>query len=300
MTVHKSVLSEEALSLLSIQPSDTFVDCTLGGGGHSEAVCRRFPKVTVVGMDLDADAVNRSRERLLFCSGAFHLVEANSKDIGKVLKDLGLDGVDRILLDLGLSSDQLEQSGRGFSFNRDEPLLMTFAKQPSTGQLTALEIVNVWPEDRIAETLYDLGEERHARQIAKAICAARVTNFIRTSGQLAAIVKDAVPGSYRYGRIHPATKTFQALRMSANRELENLSIMLSEGFRALKLRGRLAVISFHSLEDRVVKDTFRRWSSNGFGLLITKKPVVPTDSEISINPRARSAKLRVIEKVSSL
>ncbi len=205
--------------------------------------------------------------------------------------------MDAFMLDLGLSSYQFETSGSGFTFRKDEHLLMTFNAVPNEETLTAREIVNVWDENNIADVIYGYGEEKFSRKIAKGIVDARAIKPIETTFELVDIIKKSTPGWYHHGKIHPATRTFQALRITVNDEIGALTEGLAQGFERLRKGGRMAVISFHSIEDRVVKRFMRHQSDAGLGQLITKKPLPPQDAELIRNPRARSAKLRVIEKI---
>jgi 16S rRNA (cytosine1402-N4)-methyltransferase len=250
--------------------------------------------VRLIGIDIDADAIGRAKSRIATPNAAFF--QENFRNIDKVLDQAGVRHVDGILFDLGLSSDQIEESGRGFSFKANEPLLMTMKKDPSATDLTAREIVNSWEEESIADIIYGYGEDRFARRIAKAIVQARVHQPIETAEQLSNIVASAVP-RFGFKKINPATKTFQAIRIAVNDELGALKEALPKAFRRLNPGGRIAVISFHSLEDRIVKRFFKERSDAGEGRLITKKPITPSPQEIAENPRSRSAKLRIIEKI---
>jgi 16S rRNA (cytosine1402-N4)-methyltransferase len=290
---HRAVLLHEAIENLGIQASDTVVDATLGGAGHSKEIASRLSKKgTLIGFDLDADAIARAEVALLNAKPQVHLVESNFRDIGSELSKLGISRVSKVLFDLGWSSYQLEV-GRGFSFQKDEPLLMTYSKNP---MLTAAKIVNEWEESSISDVLYGWGEERYSRRIAKKIVEERKIKPFTTASELADAIKEAVPASYRYGRIHPATRTFQALRIAVNDELGSLEVALRSAWDHLTPGGRIAVITFHSIEDRIVKQTFVKWEKEGTGTRITKKPLIATDEELRENPRARSAKLRVIQK----
>ncbi len=298
MVVHKSVLLHEAIDKLDIKNGDIFVDGTLGGGGHSEEVAKRFGKnVNIIAIDLDLDAIERSKKRLNNLDPDVHYVQGSFRDIDQICATLGVKQVDRILLDIGLSSNQFEDSGRGFSFQKDEPLNMSFGStgSPQT-KFTAREIVNEWDEENIEAILKGYGEEQFSWKIAKAIEARRKEKPIETTFELVEIIKIATPKWYHTRRIHPATKTFQALRIAVNDELESLKDGLKHGFEVLKPHGRLAIISFHSLEDRIVKQFFKDKEDKDLGKRITKKPIIPTDEEIKENPRSRSAKLRIFEK----
>ncbi len=289
---HITVLKEEAIELLNLHEKSRVVDCTYGGGGHSELVLRSIGdegKLLCIDLDENVFASTTDDDRLRTFVGNF-------KDIESIIAETHFGAPDAILADLGWRSDQFEESGKGFSFSSDEPLLMTFGN-PSNHVFTAHDVVNNWDEENLADIIYGYGEERAARKIAKAIVEARTETEISSAKELADIVDAAAGRFYRRSRLHPATKTFQAIRMAVNDELNSLKKLLQDGFQLLTPAGRIAIISFHSLEDRIVKHTFRDLSQKGLARLITKKPVIPTKEEISINPRARSAKLRVLEKI---
>lgn len=294
--IHKTVLLHESIDGLDIHENDIYLDGTLGSGGHAElALSKVNGKLTVVGLDKDSEALERSRKRLGDSSNII-LKEASYGDLDVVLNDLNIKKVNRIMLDLGLSSDQFETSGRGFTFKNDEPLLMTFKKDPKEGDLTAHEIVNTWQEENIADIIFGYGEERYSRRIARAIVNYRAKKSIETTGELVEIILQAVPFFYKKGKIHPATRTFQSLRIAVNDELNTLKKGLANGFERLEKGGRIAVISFHSLEDRIVKNFNKEKEGTDEAKIITKKPVVASDEEIKENPRSRSAKLRILEK----
>jgi len=294
--MHKTVLLNEAIDNLNIKPNSVYFDGTLGGAGHSEKVCKSFDNVHVIATDRDEGAIKRAEEKLSKFSCRTDLVLSDYRNIDSVLAELGIKKVDAILLDLGLSSDQLDTSGRGFTFRKDEPLFMTFTENTDEA-LTAETILNFWGEETIADILYAYSDERYSRRIARGIVEARKKKDIKTTSDLVEIVRQSVPGGYRDGKTHFATKTFQALRIVVNDELGALKDGLSKGWDLLNTNGRMAIISFHSLEDREVKNFFREKSKNGEGILINKKPIVPSDIEIEENPRSRSAKLRIIEKI---
>ncbi len=295
---HTSVLLRESIEALTpaIAHSGVVVDGTLGAGGHTEAIKKAFPGVRVIAIDKDEGAIERSKERLSDFDG-ITFVQHSFGQIGDVLDMCGMREVDAVLLDIGFSSDQIGPSGRGFSFQYDEPLLMTLGTGKDAAPETAMDIVNLRSEKDITEILKDFGEESHASLIAKAIVIARKKNPITTTAMLAQIVDDAVGKFYKRAKIHPATKTFQALRIAVNDELGELSRGIDGAFAHLKKGGRLAIITFHSLEDRIVKQAFNEYKKNNEGKVVTKKPIIPTDEEIFLNRRSRSAKLRVIEKI---
>lgn len=295
---HIPVLKDETIDGLAIQSGDIVVDGTLGGGGHTFEIIRKFGSgVKIIGLDFDKEAIERAKS--LIGENPHDVVyrTIGFQEIDKVLDELNIPRVDRILLDLGLSSFQLDISGRGFSFLRDEPLLMTMKSNPSDEDLTAKEIVNNWEEENLADIIYGFGEEKYSRKIAKAIVGARKEKKIETTFDLVKIIEIAVGGHYKRMKIHPATRTFQALRIATNSELQNLKEVIEKGFNRLVPKGRMAIISFHSLEDRIIKHEFRKLKDEGYANVITKKPIVPSSDEIINNPRSRSAKLRIIEKI---
>ena len=291
---HRTVLLHEAVSSLNIKPMDTIVDATLGGAGHALSMANLLnEKGTFVGFDLDSDALERSKKILAGVKPRVELIHANFRELSRELDARSIGAIDGALFDLGWSTFQLNVS-RGFSFMRDEPLHMTYG-DPAAALFTARTIVNDWAENSIADVIYGWGEERFARRIARNIVEYRQKKAIETSGQLAEIVRFSIPAPARNGRTHPATKTFQALRIAVNDELGALKDGLFSAWQRLNAGGRLAVITFHSLEDRVVKRQFQEWAKED-GELVYKKPLPPTLEEVRSNPRARSAKLRVIEK----
>lgn len=296
--MHKTVLLNESVDALNLKPGKVVVDCTLGAGGHTEEICNRFGHdVKVIGLDLDQDALNRSEKRLeaLDCDTTFHL--SNFRNFDAVLENLNINEVDGFLLDLGFSSYQIEDSGRGFSFKRDEPLAMTLKRDVTETDITAEMIVNNWSEESIANILYGYGNERFSRRIAREIVLSREKMPIKTTNDLVVVIERAVPFFYKKGRIHPATKSFQALRIAVNDELGALEEFLEKGFNHLKSEGRMAVISFHSLEDRIVKNFFKKKKEEGEAVVLTKKPIIPEEDELKENPRSRSAKLRTLQKI---
>jgi 16S rRNA (cytosine1402-N4)-methyltransferase len=295
---HISVLKDESIDGLAIKKGDIIIDGTIGGGGHTYEMIKRWgSNIKIIGLDLDLDAKARTESLIANISADFIFVNSGFQDIDKVLKDLKIEKVDGILLDLGISSFQLEVAGRGFSFLKDEPLLMTMKKEPSDEDLTAKDIVNTWEEESIADIIYGFGEEKYSRKIAKKIVESRKEKEIETTFDLVKIIGDAVGGYYKGLRIHPATRTFQALRIATNSELSNLEQVIEKGFNCLENGGHMSIITFHSLEDRIVKRAFVSLKNIGKALIINKKPIIPNDNELKINPRSRSAKLRVIEKI---
>jgi 16S rRNA (cytosine1402-N4)-methyltransferase len=300
---HQSVLLADVLDALQPRPgSYVALDCTTNGGGHSYGLLERSsPDGSLLGLDADAAALTLAADRLAPFAGRFRLVNRNFRDLASVATEVGLDGVDGVVFDLGLSGLQLERSGRGFSFRGDEPLDMRF--DPASGAPTAADLLNTLPEAGLERVFRTYGEEPRARRLAAVIVRRRQRAPLTRTGDLVAAVIQAL-GPQR-GRTHPATLAFQALRIAVNDELGALEEGLAAAVHLLKPGGRLAVISFHSLEDRIVKWRFREWSQpndNDPALvrILTRKPVVPSEEEIAMNPRARSAKLRVAERLSTI
>jgi 16S rRNA (cytosine1402-N4)-methyltransferase len=295
LNAHVPVMTAEVLEHLQPGGGGLFVDCTVGLGGHTRALLEAGA-TRVLGLDRDADALAAARAALQPWADRVELVHADYRTLDTVLDDRGIATIDGALADLGVSSMQLEAPGRGFSFQRDEPLDMRM--DPSSGE-TASDLVARTAETDLADVIYQYGEERYARRIARAIVAARAERPLVTTGQLAALVRRAVPRR-GYQRIDPATRTFQALRIWVNRELDGLDRFLGSAARRLRAGCRLVVITFHSLEDRIVKHTLRGLASGERALLevLTKKPLVPDAAEVQRNPRARSAKLRAAERLS--
>ncbi len=294
MSTHEPVLVEETVAMLQPSRGGLFVDCTVGLGGHSRALLEAGA-TRLLGLDRDPEALRRAAESLRAWSDRVELVHADYRDLDQVLDARGIAGIDGALADLGVSSMQLDAEGRGFSFRRDEPLDM---RMDQSGGATAADLLATVDEDELANVIYQHGEERFSRRIARAIVAARRAEPITTTGRLAQIVRRAVPHR-GYQRIDPATRTFQALRIWVNRELEGLDTFLARAVRRLLAGARLAVITFHSLEDRVVKHAFRALAAGEAALqVLTRKPLTPGDAEVSRNARARSAKLRAIERLA--
>jgi 16S rRNA (cytosine1402-N4)-methyltransferase len=284
----------EVLALLAPARGGLYVDCTVGLGGHGRALLEAGAS-RLLGLDRDLAALAVAAETLAAYRDRVELVHADYRDLDRVLDERGIGGVDGALADLGVSSMQLDSDGRGFSFRRDEPLDMRMDR--SRGD-TAASLVARAGEEEIADVIFRFGEERYSRRVARAIVNARAESPIETTGRLAAIVRRAVPLRGRQ-RIDPATRTFQALRIWVNRELDGLDAFLARTAERLLTGARLAVITFHSLEDRIVKHAFRALAGSGGALrLVTKRPLTPADDEVARNPRARSAKLRAIERLA--
>jgi 16S rRNA (cytosine1402-N4)-methyltransferase len=294
---HRSVLLHEVIETLAIRPDDIVVDATLGGAGHAKAIASLLgTKGMFLGIDADATALERAREALKDVVTPTHFIQGNFRNVESYLGKHGIPSITKALFDLGWSGYQLT-AGRGFSFLQEEPLLMTYEDTPGEHTLTAERIVNTWKQESLADVIFGWGEERYSRQIAKAIVETRGRNPIRTSTQLAEIIRSAVPAFYRNARLHPATKTFQALRIAVNDEMGALKEGITGAWNMLAPGGRLAVITFHSIEDREVKRMMLAWAQSGEGERITKSPIRPGDVESKANPRSRSAKLRVIQKL---
>jgi 16S rRNA (cytosine1402-N4)-methyltransferase len=306
---HRSVLKEEVLKMLAPRSSgELFVDCTLGEGGHSEYFLSSFSDLRVIGLDADANIQSVAKKRL---AGYGERIKFFNVWFNTFFREypLGDERPDSILFDLGISVYHYEKSGRGFSFSKEEPLDM---RLESGLEISAADIVNNYPEEELANLIYELGEERYSRRIARAIVKARSGEAVESTKQLADIIWSSVPKDYRYGRIHPGTRTFQALRIAVNGELARLEAALASALNVLKPGGRIGVISFHSLEDRIVKHYFReksksctcppelpicQCSGKAVVRVLTKKAIKASDSEIKENPPSRSARFRVIEKL---
>ncbi len=322
---HTSVLLKETIDGLDIQAGDVFVDGTLGDGGHSAEVLKRLgANVTVVGIDRDQDSIDRVETKFkesLQTMGAdaskVFLKQGNFRNVETILQSVGLERAERFLFDIGMSSRQIEEANRGFSFRKDEPLLMTFEKaNQSSGEgssnhsgVTARVVVNEWAEENLETIIAGFGEEKFARRIAKGIVQARLVKPIETTTELVDIIKKSTPIFYHFGKIHPATRTFQAIRIAVNDELGAITDGIKAAWKLLTPGGRIAVISFHSLEDRIVKQYFNELKSRGSAgsaegtaqgaKVITKRPITASEEEIQSNPRSRSAKLRIIEKIKN-
>lgn len=305
---HVSVLLNECIDSLSIDKDGIYVDGTLGGAGHSYEICKHLDGGRLIGIDQDMNAINAAKERLKEFGSKVTFVNDNFSNIKNILKDLEIDKVDGFLLDIGVSSHQLDEADRGFSYMQDAPLDM---RMDITKPLSAYEVVNEYSEQAINDVIFKYGEERWAKRIAQFIVEYRGQKTIETTFELVDIIKRAVPKGARKDGPHPAKRTFQAIRIEVNGELEILERSVDDMTEALNKGGRLCIITFHSLEDRIVKNAFRKQENpctcphefpvcvcgkKPLAKVITRKPIVPSEEELEVNHRARSAKLRVLER----
>ncbi|EJL42395.1 ribosomal RNA small subunit methyltransferase H [Brevibacillus agri] len=307
---HVTVLRDEAVDGLNIRPGGIYVDCTLGGAGHSSLIASRLTEGgRLIAIDQDDWAHDNARERLAPYMDKVTLVKSNFRHLKEIVKDLGLTGVDGVLFDLGVSSPQLDEGERGFSYNADAPLDMRMDQQ---APLSAYDIVNEWDEEEIAKIIWLYGEEKFSRRIARQIVQQRKKQPIRTTGELVELIKEGIPAAARRTGGHPAKRTFQAIRIAVNDELDAFKEAVADAIDILNPGGRVSVITFHSLEDRICKQVYQDYSkgctcppsfpictcgNEAIVKVITRKPILPSEEELAANPRARSAKLRVAEKV---
>ena len=294
MIIHKPVLVEDVILNLAGYQGEIIVDATCGEGGHSEYILERVKPSLLVAIDQDIEILQVARERLKGYENVKFLY-GNFSKIDELLKREGIEEVSAILMDLGISSYHLEDGERGFSIHKDGPLDMRMDRAGNI--LTAYRVVNEYPPGRLEEIIREYGEERWAKAIVRAIVERRKEKPIRTTGELREIVERAIPRRFWPRSIHPATRTFQAIRIEVNRELDALKVALTKSVGLLKSGGRILVITFHSLEDRIVKNFFKKCELSGVGRILTKKPITPTQEEIMENKRSRSAKLRIMEKL---
>ena len=306
---HKSVLLEETIRNLKVKPDGIYVDGTLGGGGHAYEVCRQLSaKGSLIGIDQDEAAIEAAGERLQEFGDRVTIIRSNYCNMKKELQKIGISSVDGIVLDLGVSSYQLDNAERGFTYREDVPCER---RRDRRGSRTARDIVNTYPENELYRVLRDYGEEKFAKKIARNICTARSEKPIETTGELIELIKQSIPMKMRAVGGHPAKKTFQAIRIELNQELEVLRNSLDDMIELLNDGGRICIITFHSLEDRIVKTIFRRnenpctcppdfpvcvCGKTSMGRVITRKPILPDEEEIAVNKRSKSAKLRVFER----
>ena len=290
---HVTVFTKEAVEGLDLKKGDVVLDATLGEGGHSQAILTTAP-VTLIALDADPRAIAYAQKRLSSFGSRVKIFNANFADAAQVLQKEGIASINKALFDLGWNRGQL-LSGRGFSFLQDEPLVMSYGPIPASG-FSAAEILNTWSEKALADVFYGYGEERYARRIAHAVVETRKAKSFATTSDLIAVLEASLPAVYRRGRLHFATRTFQALRIAVNDELGVLERGLRGVWDMLAPQGRIAVITFHSIEDRVVKQFFAALAKEEGAVRITKKPISPSQEELLDNPSARSAKLRIIQK----
>lgn len=306
---HKSVLLNECIEGLNIKKDGIYVDGTLGGGGHSYEILRKLsPNGRLIGIDRDKDALNAASKKLNEFNN-FTTVHDNHANILEILKNLGIQGVDGILLDLGVSSYQLDEASRGFSYMNDAPLDMRMNRED---KISAYEVVNNYSEEKLSRIFFDYGEERYSKSIAKKICKVREENKISTTLELVEVIKSAMPSSALNEKQHPAKRVFQAIRIEVNEELTKLKQAVEDSIKALNNGGRLAIITFHSLEDKIVKHTYEDMQGRctcpkdfpvcvcnyiSYGRIVNKKPIISNEEELKENPRARSAKLRIFERI---
>jgi 16S rRNA (cytosine1402-N4)-methyltransferase len=307
---HVTVLRDEAVDGLNIRPGGIYVDCTLGGAGHSSLIASRLTDGgRLIAIDQDDWAHENARERLAPYMDKVTLVKSNFRHLKEIVKDLGLTGVDGILFDLGVSSPQLDEGERGFSYNADAPLDMRMDQQ---APLSAYDIINEWDEEEIAKIIWLYGEEKFSRRIARQIVQQRKKQPIQTTGELVELIKEGIPAAARRTGGHPAKRTFQAIRIAVNDELDSFKEAVIDAIELLNPAGRVSVITFHSLEDRICKQVYQDYAkgctcppafpictcgNEAIVKIITRKPILPSEEELQVNPRARSAKLRVAEKV---
>lgn len=305
---HVSVLLQETIDGLAIRENGVYADGTMGGGGHSREILKKLENGKLIGFDRDGDAIKVCRERLAAFSDKVVFVNRNFNDVCDVLQELGIDGLDGAVLDLGVSSYQLDCEERGFSYNADAPLDM---RMDQTASFSAYNVINEYTEKELADVILAYGEDRWAKRIAEFIVKEREIAPIKTTGQLVSIIKKAVPKGARQDGPHPAKRTFQAVRIEVNNELSGLSKAVEDFISVLKPGGRLCIITFHSLEDRIVKEVYTRLAKGcvcpgdipvcvcgktSQGKVVTRKPIAPGEAELTDNPRARSAHLRIFEK----
>jgi 16S rRNA (cytosine1402-N4)-methyltransferase len=306
---HVTVLRDEAVAGLNIRPGGIYVDCTLGGAGHSSLIASQLTEGgRLIAIDQDDWALDNARERLSSVMDRVTLVKSNFRHIKDIVSDLGLDGVDGVLFDLGVSSPQLDEGERGFSYNADAPLDMRMDQQ---AELSAYDIINEWDEEEIAKIIWEYGEEKFSRRIARQIVQYRAKQPVQTTGELVELIKEGIPAAARRTGPHPAKRTFQAIRIAVNDELSAFREAVADAISVLRPEGRVSVITFHSLEDRICKQVYQEFAKGctcppSFPIcacgneatvkIITRKPILPSAEELEANPRARSAKLRVAEK----
>lgn len=306
---HRSVLLDECIEGLAIKPDGIYVDGTCGGGGHSFEIAKRLTTGRLIGIDQDEDAIKAASKRLSVYGDKITMVRSNFSELSDICKDLGIEKIDGLLIDLGVSSFQLDEAERGFSYSADAPLDMRMDQRK---ELSAYDVVNTYPEEELRRILFEYGEEKFSAKIAEKIVSERSRSPIRTTLELSELIKSAIPAAARNGGHHPAKRSFQAIRIEVNGELDVISPAINSAVSLLNKGGRVAIITFHSLEDRIVKQTYAKLAEGcicpkSFPVcvcgnkpkikIITKKPIFPSEKELEENPRSRSAKLRVAEKL---
>jgi len=293
--LHTPAMLEEVLDYLNLGPGKTIVDATIGTGGHSEKILERIsPGGKLIGIDRDLESLRVAKERLKNFSSASTFVQGNFMNIDTILKELNIKKVDGLLFDLGISSFQLDNPVRGFSFQQEGPLDMRLDRD---SYISAYDLINNLNEEEISSLLWNFGQERWHNRIARLLVKEREKHPVATTHELSSIIVRATPYKYRHYRIHPATRTFQAVRIAVNRELETLEISMNKVVDLLNKTGRICVISFHSLEDRIVKLKFKEFAYNGLVKILTPKPLTPSTDEVGANPSSRSSKMRVAERL---
>lgn len=306
---HRSVLLDECIEGLAIKPDGIYVDGTCGGGGHSFEIAKRLTTGRLIGIDQDEDAIKAASKRLSVYGDKITMVRNNFSELSDICKDLGIEKIDGLLIDLGVSSFQLDEAERGFSYSADAPLDMRMDQRK---KLSAYDVVNTYSEEELRRILFEYGEEKFSAKIAEKIVSERSRSPIRTTLELSELIKSAIPAAARNGGHHPAKRSFQAIRIEVNGELDVISPAINSAASLLNKGGRMAIITFHSLEDRIVKQTYAKLAEGcvcpkSFPVcvcgnkpkikIITKKPILPSEKELEENPRSRSAKLRVAEKL---
>ncbi|HIP21676.1 MAG TPA: 16S rRNA (cytosine(1402)-N(4))-methyltransferase RsmH [Candidatus Pacebacteria bacterium] len=297
LTVHKSVLLNEVIESMNLEEGNIVFDGTLGGGGYSEEILKKIGESGIlIGTDLDSAAHKKVNKRLEKYKTQKYFFQKNYSQISEILEELNIEKIDSATLDLGISSDQLEEIQRGISFkNLDNPLDMNLTDNEELKKLTASEILNEWDEESIADIIFYYGDERAAKKIASAVIEKRKTKSFEKVKDLVDLLEDEIGYFYKHKKIHPSTKTFQALRITVNDEMGNLKIALKDVIKSIKKGGKFSVVTFHSLEDRITKKIFKEFEEEGLVKRINKKVIKPSEEELKENPRARSAKLRIVE-----
>lgn len=298
--MHIPVLLRESIQYLDPKPNENFIDATIGNGGHTAELLKYMgPEGKILGIDWNKKAIMNLRKKFQkeIKEGRMTLVNDNFANMKLIVQGVHFEKISGVIFDLGMSTEELEESGLGFSFQRDEPLFMTYNEDQARKGLNAAQVVNTFKQSTLEDIFRGYGEEKFSRLVAKAIVEYRRKKRILTSRELAGLIQKVMPRYYEHGRIHPATRVFQALRIYVNDELGNLEKGILEAFEVIEPNGRLVVIAYHSLEDRIVKQTFRNFAKSSEGKLLAAKPITPREVEVTRNPRSRSSKLRAIKKI---